>query len=63
METWSYAWAVRNLIAELIMPAGIWIVWVYFMLFLLEKHELIKNTLIVFGLAMIWVTSTNYFTH
>jgi uncharacterized SAM-binding protein YcdF (DUF218 family) len=63
METWSYAWAVRNLIAELIMPPGIWVIWVFFMLFLLKKHELIKNTLIIFGLAMIWVTSTNYFAN
>jgi hypothetical protein len=43
METWSYAWAVRNLIAELIMPPGIWVIWVFFMLFLLKKHELIKK--------------------
>jgi uncharacterized SAM-binding protein YcdF (DUF218 family) len=63
METWSYAWAVRNFIAELIMPPGIWVIWVFFMLFLLKKHELIKKTLIVFGLAMIWVTCTNYFAY
>ncbi len=29
--------------------------------FLVKKHELIKKTLIIFGLFMIWVTSTNYF--
>jgi uncharacterized SAM-binding protein YcdF (DUF218 family) len=63
METWSYVWAVRNLIAELIMPPGIWVMWVLLMLFLFKKHELIKKTLIIFGLAMIWLTSTNYFAN
>ncbi len=33
-------------------------------LFLYKKNELIKKALIVFGLAMLWVTNTNYFvTH
>jgi uncharacterized SAM-binding protein YcdF (DUF218 family) len=63
METWTYVWAVRNLIAELIMPPGIWVMWVLLMLFLFKKHELIKKTLIIFGLAMIWLTSTNYFAN
>jgi uncharacterized SAM-binding protein YcdF (DUF218 family) len=61
METWSYTWAVRNLIAELIMPPGIWLMWVLLILFLYKKNELVKKALIVFGLAMLWVTSTNYF--
>jgi hypothetical protein len=63
METWSYTWAVRNLIAELIMPPGIWVMWVLLTLLLFKKHELIKKTLIMFGLAMIWLTSTNYFAN
>jgi uncharacterized SAM-binding protein YcdF (DUF218 family) len=63
METWSYTWAVRNLIAELIMPPGIWLMWVLLILFLYKKNELVKKALIVFGVAMIWVTSTNYFAH
>jgi hypothetical protein len=29
--------------------------------FLIKKHELIKKTLIIFGLVMIWGTITNYF--
>jgi hypothetical protein len=63
METWSYSWAVRNLIAELMMPPGIWVIWVLLTLFLLKKHEIIRKTLIIFGLAMIWITSTNYFAY
>jgi uncharacterized SAM-binding protein YcdF (DUF218 family) len=61
METWTTSWAVRNLISELLTPPGIWIVWVLLMLFLIKKHELIKKALIMVGLVMIWVTSTNYF--
>ncbi len=61
METWTYEWAVRNLIAELIMPPGIWVLWVLLMLFLIKKHELIKKALITVGFLMIWLTSTNYF--
>jgi hypothetical protein len=63
METWSYTWAVRNLMAELIMPPGIWLIWVLLILFLYKKNELIKKALIVFGVAMLWVTNTNYFAH
>jgi uncharacterized SAM-binding protein YcdF (DUF218 family) len=63
MEIWSYTWAVRNLMAELIMPPGIWLIWVLLILFLYKKNELIKKALIIFGLAMLWVTNTNYFAH
>jgi uncharacterized SAM-binding protein YcdF (DUF218 family) len=63
METWSYTWAVRNLIAELIMPPGIWLIWVLLILFLYKKNELIKKALIFFGLAMLWVANTNYFAN
>ncbi len=59
MDTWI--WALRNLFAELFMPPGIWVLWVLLMLFLIKKHELIKKALIIFGLVMLWVTSTNYF--
>ena len=63
METWTYEWAVRNLISELIMPPGIWLWLILLSLFLFKKYELIKKSLIVFGLTMIWLTSTNYFAN
>jgi uncharacterized SAM-binding protein YcdF (DUF218 family) len=63
METWTYEWAVRNLIAQLLMPPGIWLWLILPPLFLLKKRELIKKSLIIFGLAMIWLTSTNYFAN
>jgi DUF218 domain len=31
--------------------------------FLFKKHELIKKSLVVFGLVMIWLTSTNFFAN
>lgn len=63
MDTWSITWAVRNLIAELLIPPGIWIVWVLLVLFFIKKSELIKKTFIVISLLMMWVTSTSYFAH
>lgn len=57
----EHSWAVRNLLSELLTPPGIWIVWVLLILFLIKKHELIKKALIIVGLVMIWITSTNYF--
>lgn len=60
METWSFSWAVRNLIVELIMPPGIWVL---LMLFLIKKHGLIKKNFFVLGLALIWFSSTTFFAH
>ncbi len=60
METWTYAWAVRNLIAQLLMPPGIWLWLILLTLFLLKKRELLQKSLIVVGVVMIWLSSTNY---
>jgi uncharacterized SAM-binding protein YcdF (DUF218 family) len=60
METWTYEWAVRNLIAQLLMPPGIWLLLILLTLFLLKKRELLQKYLIVFSVLMIWLTSTNY---
>jgi uncharacterized SAM-binding protein YcdF (DUF218 family) len=60
METWTYEWAVRNLLAQLLMPPGIWLWLILLPLFLLKKRELLQKALIVFGVLMIWLTSTNY---
>ncbi len=63
METWTYEWAVRNLIAQLLMPPGIWLWLILLSLFLLKKRELLQKPLIVFSVVMIWFTSTNYFAN
>jgi uncharacterized SAM-binding protein YcdF (DUF218 family) len=60
METWTYEWAVRNLLAQLLMPPGIWLWLILLPLFLLKKRELLQKSLIVFSVLMIWLTSTNY---
>jgi uncharacterized SAM-binding protein YcdF (DUF218 family) len=60
METWTYEWAVRNLIAQLLMPPGIWLWLTLLPLFLLKKRELLQKSLIVVGVVMIWLSSTNY---
>jgi uncharacterized SAM-binding protein YcdF (DUF218 family) len=60
METWTYEWAVRNLIAQLLMPPGIWFWLILLPLFLLKKRELLQKSLIVVGVVMIWLSSTNY---
>jgi uncharacterized SAM-binding protein YcdF (DUF218 family) len=60
METWTYEWAVRNLIAQLLMPPGIWLLLILLTLFLLKKRELLQKALIIFSVLMIWLTSTNY---
>jgi uncharacterized SAM-binding protein YcdF (DUF218 family) len=52
---------VRNLIAQLLMPPGIWLLLILLALFLLKKRELLQKTLIASSVLMIWVTSTNYF--
>jgi uncharacterized SAM-binding protein YcdF (DUF218 family) len=61
LETWTYEWAVRNLLAQLLMPPGIWLGLILLTLFLLKKRELLQKALIVLSVLMIWLTSTNYF--
>ena len=63
MTTWSISWAFRNLIAELLMPPGIWIALILASLFFLRKYPRIKTGMIVFASLMIWACSTNYFAN
>ncbi len=60
MDTWSLGWAFRNLVAELLMPPGIWLV-IIALVFFFIKNKWVKNTFIAICLLMIWVASTNYF--
>ncbi len=60
MDTWSYSWAIRNLIAEFLMPPGIWLLIILVALICIRRIWL-KNTLIVFALIGIWISSTNFF--
>ncbi len=60
MDTWSYSWAIRNLIAEFLMPPGIFLI-VILMTLVIIKRSWLRNTLIVASVMSIWLTSTNYF--
>jgi uncharacterized SAM-binding protein YcdF (DUF218 family) len=62
MENWMDTWAIRNLLAELLMPPGIWVVLVLLALFLLRKHRAWQKGIIVFALIMVWVSSTLFFS-
>jgi uncharacterized SAM-binding protein YcdF (DUF218 family) len=61
-ETWTYSWAIRNIIAELLMPPGIWIALALFALIFFRKPCKLKTTLIGFSVLMIWMTSTTAFS-
>ena len=61
-ETWTYSWAIRNIIAELLTPPGIWILLALFAGIFFRKSSKIKTTLIGLSFAMIWITSTNAFS-
>ena len=61
-ETWTYAWAIRNIIAELLMPPGIWIVLAGCAILFFRKMPKLKNSVIIFSLGMIWITSTTAFS-
>lgn len=62
METWMDAWAIRNLLAELLMPPGIWVALALLALFLLRKHRKSQKSIVVFSLIMAWVSSTLFFS-
>lgn len=62
METWTSTWALRNLIAELLMPPGIWIFLGLFAILIIRRHQTILKIKLVFVLLMIWLTSTTYFS-
>lgn len=62
MSTWSLGWAFRNLVAELLMPPGVWLV-IVALTFLFVKNKRAKSSLIAICLLMMWVASTNYFAN
>ena len=61
-NTWTWSWAIRNIVAELLMPPGIWIVLIVLIMILVRKRYLLRNIIISFSLLMIWVTSTLVFS-
>ena len=62
METWTFDWAIRNLIAELLMPPGIWILLLSIAFLFFRKLPKLKISLVLLSLVMMWVTSTSIFS-
>ncbi len=61
MDSWSFSWALRNLVAELLMPPSIWILLTLMAVFALKRRLVLQRFVIVMSALMVWVTSTNYF--
>jgi uncharacterized SAM-binding protein YcdF (DUF218 family) len=61
-ETWTYSWAMRNILAELLMPPGIWIMIGLSALIFFRKYKVLKTATIFFSFLMIWITSTEVFS-
>lgn len=61
MDTWSFGWALRNFLSELLMPPGVWVLIILIALFSFRRRLVMQRAMIVTGALMVWVTSTNYF--
>ena len=61
MDTWTFAWAIRNLFAELLMPPGFLLLIIVFAMLLLQKFPRLQKTIIAISAILIWVMSTPVF--
>jgi uncharacterized SAM-binding protein YcdF (DUF218 family) len=61
-ETWSYSWAIRNIIAELLMPPGIWILMAGIVLIAFQHRKKLQTISLFLPLVMLWITSTTVFS-
>jgi uncharacterized SAM-binding protein YcdF (DUF218 family) len=64
MNSWSWDWAIRNLVAELMMPPVLWVALVLLGLLLLKSRPRLGRAMATIACVMILVTSTHafYFT-
>lgn len=61
-ETWSYSWAIRNIIAELLMPPGLWILMAGIVLIAFQHRKKFQTIALFLALFMLWITSTTVFS-
>lgn len=61
MGTWSFSWALRNFLSELLMPPGVWVILILITVFVFRHRQALQRKIIVMSALMIWATSTNYF--
>lgn len=59
---WTWSWALRNLIAELLMPPGIFIALGLLALILFRKRLKLQKTVLASIFVLLWFTSTPFFT-
>jgi uncharacterized SAM-binding protein YcdF (DUF218 family) len=60
-QTWTYSWLIRNLLAELLMPPTIWVIFGVFTAVGLKKYKRTQVALVSLSFMMIWFMSTTYF--
>lgn len=63
MQTWTISWAIRNFVAELLMPPGIWLLCILLAVFLFNKRAALQKSIICFSVLMIWACSTPVFVY
>ena len=63
MNTWTWSWAIRNFVAELLIPPGIWIFIALSALLLLNRKKVLQKGVVMSCLALIWITSTTAFAN
>jgi uncharacterized SAM-binding protein YcdF (DUF218 family) len=61
-ETWSYSWAVKNIIAELLMPPGLWILMAVIAFIAFQHRKKLQTIALFLPLTMLWITSTTVFS-
>jgi uncharacterized SAM-binding protein YcdF (DUF218 family) len=63
MTIWTWIWAIRNIVAELLMPPGIWVVLGLLFLFLMRAKPKLQKIGIALCFGMVWLTSTTLFAN
>lgn len=63
MNTWTWSWAIRNFVAELLMPPSIWIFVALLAIFLLNRKKVLQKGVVMTCLLLIWITSTTAFAN
>ena len=63
MNTWTWSWAIRNFVAELLIPPGIWIFFALLAVLLLNRKKVWQKTIVISCLVLLWITSTTAFAN
>jgi len=61
-ESWTIAWAVRNILANSLMPPLLWFWLAIFSLLFLNKRRKLQYATLAFSITLLWVTSTVVFS-